>query len=140
MTPVEVAQHLVDAGFTGWQVVTMTAIAGAESAYDPHAVHVVDSNPEAKAYRSIDMGLFQINDFWWEQALRDADILKPGLPASVQLLDPAINARAARFVWVESGDGDPHEGYEAWTTWREDLHLPFMCAAEKAAREIGVEL
>lgn len=138
MTPTEAAQHLVDAGFTGWQVVTMTAIAGAESGFEPHAVHVVDSNPSSKAYRSIDMGLFQINDFWWEAALRNADILKPGLPASVQLLDPAINARAAWFVFIESGgDEDPHEGYEAWTTWRVDRHLPFMCDAEAAANDVG---
>lgn len=145
MTPVETAQHLVDVGFTGWTVVTMGAIAIPESTNPAQrgfinelSMHLVKSNPESRAYLSVDWGAWGINDYWWEAALRQNEILVPGRPVSMQLLDPAINARAARFVFIESGgDEDPHEGYQAWVTWRKDLHLPFMCDAEQAAREVG---
>lgn len=145
MTPTEASQHLVDAGFTGWTVVTMGAIAIPESTnpaqrgfVNEHSMHLVKSNPESRAYLSVDWGAWGINDYWWEASLRSAGILVPGLPVSMQLLQPAICAKAARHVFVEAGGlDDAHEGYDQWVTWRKDLHLPFMCDAEQAAREVG---
>lgn len=145
MTPVEAAQHLGEAGFTGWQVVTMGAIAIPESTnpaqrgfINEHSHHLNDRDPESRAYLSVDWGAWGINDFWWEKRLREEGILVPELPVSMQLLQPAICARAARFIFFDTGGlDDPHQGYSQWNAWERDLHLPFMCDAEAAAREIG---
>lgn len=149
LTPVEVAQHLVDAGFTGWEVVTMGAIAVPETTnrageIDAHAVHVVDRDPEAAAYRSVDWGAWQINDYWQRflipRVLDDLGI-DPTLPWSQSLLDPAICAKVARAVFLDAGgDTEPSKGYSRWATWENDMHLPFFCDALAAAREVGVDV
>lgn len=149
MTPVEAAQHLADTGFEGWQVAVMTAIAGAESGYDEHAFHLLDSNPESRAYLSVDWGLVQDNDHWLMarpegggpslyEELVAAGVLRDDLPLSQQLLDPAINCKVARAIFEKAGgDEEPWRGYQRWTTWKFDLHMPFMERAIVAAREIG---
>jgi hypothetical protein len=133
MTPVEAARELVSAKFTGWQVVVMGAIGAAESGLDELAVNINDDDPTSPAYLSVDWGVWQINDYWWRH------LLDSQLPASMQLLDRHVNARAARSVFVQSGGlKDAPTGFSAWIVYQKKAHLPFMVAARSAARLVGV--
>lgn len=146
-TPLDAAQALVNAGFEGWTVVTMGAIAVPETTnrrgkIDELAWHrVITEDPEAPANLSADHGGWQINDFWQRLLMRvlmDKGLLDPILPLSQQLADLQINAHVARAVFLDAGgDEEPWMGYKRWTTWRRDLHMPFVGDAEAAAREIG---
>lgn len=138
---VEVAQHAVDAGWKGWQVVDAVAIAKAESGHDAYAIGVVgapertladgtvEPNP---AYRSLDVGLWQINSFW-----------HPAQPI-VDMLDPAKNAAYAFKMWTakfESAPGDwadrVHAAWRQWAVYKAGMHVAYKSAAVDAARAVG---
>ena len=130
-TFVQVAQLAADAGFTGYQVTTMVAISKAESNHDAYAIGVVD-NPTSPAHRSIDVGLWQINSYWWPTVLLAV------------LLDPAGNAGQARKVFesrFNSAEGGytarVRAGYAAWHVYTSGAHKQFIAAADEAARTIG---
>ncbi len=133
----EVAKLAVAAGWSGWQVVTATAVARAESGLDGYAVGVVGSptRPDGTpnpAYRSLDVGLWQINTYWWpSHKLSD-------------LLDPIYNAGAAGKMWQAKFAAvtgtyavKVHEAWSAWAVYSAGAHEPYMPAAVDAAREIG---
>jgi hypothetical protein len=115
MSAEEVAQVLYQAGFRGDDLVQMVAIGARESGYRPDA-HRTNTDP-AKLVG--DFGLFQINYPNDTPALRAAI----GMTDREQLLDPAVNARAAFYLYQRAGlrpwtagpggfnvDGDPSFG------------------------------
>jgi len=143
LTPLRVARMLVLERFTGWEVVTLGAIGRAESGLDAHAVNVNDHDPEADSYRSCDWSIWQINDYWWESALRAAGILNVTQPTSQQLLRPRLNVRALRFVFDTAlfvADGDIEAAYSQWNVYKSGAHVPFMHDARIAANEAGVDV
>ena len=131
----EVARLAVVAGFTGYQVVTMTAISKAESNHDAYAVGVVDNPaaPDSPSYRSLDVGLWQVNTYWW-----------PNVPVA-ELLDPAGNARQARRVFTSRFDAAKGTwaervkvAYSGWAVYKAGAHERHMPAAFQAAHAVGV--
>jgi hypothetical protein len=122
-TPDEIAQLLARAGAQGWTVVTMGAIAVAESGRNAYAVNV-NHSPEKPSHRSIDVGLFQINTFFNPQhAIKD-------------LLDPEYNVGVALRILASAGG--PPSGYARWNTYKAGAHTPYLTEARAAARRIGV--
>jgi hypothetical protein len=138
---VDVATKVAAAGFTGWQIITGTAVIGAESRFDAYAVNVIgerfraDGKPNP-AYRSLDIGLFQVNTYW-----------HPGFKIA-DLLDSDRNIAAARLIFLERWEAKPNLGWNAWTayawsawvTYKNGLHKPFESAAVTAAREAGLDI
>lgn len=138
LSPFDIAERLLDAGFDGWQVVTGGAVVAAESGRDFYAVHVVDREFRADgapnpAFRSLDVGGGQINTYWWPQfAIRD-------------LLDPAGNAAAMRYIWLDRFDSRLTDtwamrtayAWSAWAVYESGAHEQYLSAAVDAAREAG---
>jgi hypothetical protein len=127
------ARWLIDAGFVGWQVVTMNAIGCAESRLDPLAVHRVNK-PGSLGDGSLDHGWLQLNDYWQRRVLMSELLLE--LPVSTQLANGATCARVARQVFL--GPGNVIQGYNLWNTYITGAHLPFLPEARAAARSLGV--
>jgi hypothetical protein len=82
----------------------MGAICPPESGRDCHESHTNTHDPTKKTYLSVDWGLFQINDYTWQRFLIAKGVLDPARPISQQLLDPDMNVRAARVVYLEGPD------------------------------------
>jgi len=143
LTPLRVAKMLVLEGFTGWQVVTLGAIARAESGLDAHAVNVNDHDTEADSYRSCDWGLWQINAYWWQAPLTVEGILNVSQPISQQLLRPRTNVKAVRFVFdaaLSAAEGIVPKAYEQWNVVKTGAHKPFLHDARKAAEDAGADV
>jgi hypothetical protein len=135
----DAARILADTGWVGWQIVVMGAIGYAESALNPHAVHLVDGNPLSPWYLSLDLGWLQVNDAANGALLVSKGVLTPLRAASQQLLDPLTCAKAARAVFESrGGPRDPIAGYNAWTTFKSGAYAPFKAPALRAARAVGV--
>lgn len=88
LTPAEVRQHIINAGFTGSQVKTMLCLAYAESSFDTLAHSYAGAR-----------GLFQIMPF-------HAGATCPGISLEA-LWNPAANAKCARRVFLA-------QGFNAW--------------------------
>lgn len=137
VAPNDVAKVAVAAGWKGWQVVTATAIAKAESGHNAYAINVVGnelrvdgtSNP---AYRSLDVGLWQVNTYWWPSAtVKD-------------LLDPTKNAGQAFAIWngmygktAGTYSAKVTAAWDQWAVYAAGLHEQYLPAAVDAARAIG---
>jgi hypothetical protein len=129
-TPVEVAARAAyDAGFRGQDLVDMVAIAGRESGYDPEA-HRTDQDP---ARGSGDRGLWQIN-YIWDDQLRAAGIIDDW----TDLLDPAVNALAAKYVFDHQGLAAWGAGPGGWTEDGDAFYGTDRAEAERAARDLGL--
>lgn len=127
ISPVDTAYFLLEAGFVGWQVVRFGAIAAAESALNAYAINV-NHIPGSIAHRSLDIGLLQINSFFW---------LSESVSISL-LLDPAGNCRTAFDIFKYFGGlRDPVKGYNAWASYRNRTFVPFHSQAYAAAEEAG---
>jgi hypothetical protein len=123
LTSDEIAELLIEAGGKGWTVVTMGAIAAAESGRNAYAINV-NHSPEKASHRSIDVGLFQINSFFNPRhAIKD-------------LLDPSYNTRVA--LAVLAGAGGPPTGYRRWNAYTANMHTAHLSEARAAARRKGV--
>lgn len=92
------------AGFTGSQIPIMVAIALAESSGNPGATHT-NSNG------STDYGLWQINSVH---------------NFSGNLLDPQVNAAAARTVFNS-------QGFQAWSTYNSGAYTRYLGRGQAAA-------
>ena len=143
--PVDVVRLVMEAGWKGWHVVTATAIAKAESNHDAYAVGVVKTeernSPETgemgelepnPAWRSLDVGLFQINTHWHPQH-KIAD-----------LLDPAYNTAAAYKLWQGTFDRTAgswadrtHAAWSPWAVYDTGAFEQYLSMAAQAAREAG---
>lgn len=121
----DVTMHLLAEGAAGWTVVTMGAIAMAESGRDGYAVNV-NHSPGQPSHRSLDIGLFQINTFWNpNHTIRD-------------LLGPVYNVRTALAILRAAGG--PGDGYNRWNTYRAGAHLPFLHECRESAQRLGVNI
>ncbi len=99
LTQEQVAQILYQAGWRGEDLVTMLAIGGRESKYNPAAHRTDNPNPTAQTG---DYGLFQINSVhlgFLKQAI--------GITQMSDLLDPVVNAKAALALKNKSGGFSP---------------------------------
>jgi hypothetical protein len=141
-TYIEVAEHLLNGGFTGWSVRTMGAICMAESGRNPHAHGLNDKSPESRAYLTEDHGLLQINDYWGPLVL-SYDLMKDfiRLEKSFSQLakDPIWNCRAARQMfelrWFETGEYS--KGFTCWSAFNNGSFEKFMPEALIAAKAVG---
>lgn len=115
LSPAQVYSAAVGAGFSPAQAVTMTAIAGAESGFNPNAHNPV---PPDDSY-----GLWQINMLG---SLGPARRSAFGISSNAALYDPATNARAAKQVF----DG---QGLRAWSTYSSGAYLKYLPQAQAAA-------
>ena len=113
VTPTQAAQWLLETGFEGFQVIRMGQILAAESGLDAYAVNVVDS--PGPAFRSLDVGLGQVNTYWGSPYTAEVwveDIV-------TELLDPEANLAVCRRIFLARGGArDPLAGYNAWNVWR----------------------
>jgi hypothetical protein len=106
LSSAQVGQILYQAGFRGQQIADMAAIAFRESSWRP-AAHRTDQNPAAL---SGDRGLFQIN------YVHDARLIQAGIIKSrTDLFDPVTNARAAFWLFQQSGLAPWTAGPGGWT-------------------------
>lgn len=123
LTSDEIADLLIRTGGQGWTIVTMGAIAAAESARNAYAVNV-NHSPEKPSHRSVDVGLFQINSFYHPRhAIKD-------------LLDPRYNTRLALAILTAAGG--PPAGYRRWNAYTAGLHTVHLSEARAAAQRQGV--
>lgn len=93
----------VQAGFSGSDAITMTAIDQAESSGNTNAINYVPC-----------VGIAQIN----VKAHPEYTI--------AQMMDPALNAAAARKVFQS-------QGFQAWTTYTSGAYKKYLAAATAAA-------
>lgn len=99
-------------------IVTFTAIVLAESGGNAYAVGV-NGNPNRPSYRSLDVGLFQINTYWHPQY------------SIANLLDPLANTLAARTLsggWAT---------FAPWNAWHNGAFNAFVPRAYAAAQGLG---
>jgi hypothetical protein len=115
LTAAQVYQYAVGAGFTPAQATVMTAIAGAESGYNPNAYN---GTPPDNSY-----GLWQINMIG---SLGPARRSQLGLASNNALFDPATNARAAKAVFDSQGFG-------AWSTYSSGSYQRYLSGAQTAS-------
>jgi|SRR5262245_49445229 len=108
---VKVAQAAHAAGFRDQTLVTMVAIARAESGWDPRA-----HNPDPP---DNSFGLWQINMIG---ALGPERRKLLGIDSNEELFDPATNARAAKLIQKQ-------QGFEAWSVF---LHGTFKAHLDDA--------
>lgn len=109
------------AGFTGKALVTIVAIAGCESGYNPQ---ILNNNPSTGDYS---VGLFQINYFGSLLGPRTAAY---GSPSQLQN-DPQAQARAAYSI---SNGG---ANFTPWTTYISGCYLKNLPAASAAVASTG---
>lgn len=97
------AAAAIQAAGTDWDVVVMTAIAGAESGWDTAAISPTH-----------DYGLMQVNINAW-----------PELFQNYQWSDPGQNAQMGHHVWTI-------QGYRAWTTYTSGAYRKYLGQAQDA--------
>jgi Lysozyme like domain len=103
------AQVAAAAGFTGPDLVTAVAVAGAESSYDPLVRNSIGAS-----------GLWQI--------LQSAH---PDLFARYNWRDPGQNATMAYSVWKAAGGS-----WTPWTTWTSGAYLTHLVEARTAVQTL----
>src|SRR5689334_2109080 len=115
LAPSSVYQLARAAGFTPAQAVTMTAIAGAESGWNPNAV---GDTGLADATWGPSIGLWQVRSL-------NAQAGTGGPRDATRLKDPAFNAYAARQVYTEQGFG-------AWSTFTNGRFRNYLGASSSS--------
>jgi len=116
LTPAQVYQYARGGGFSPADAVTMTAIAGAESGYNPQAHN---PTPPDDSY-----GLWQINMLGAMGPQRRAQL---GITSNAALYDPATNARAAYMIFRG-------QGLRAWSTYTNGSYRANLPSAQSAAK------
>ena len=133
ITTDEAARALIDAGFTGWQVVTMGAIGVAESGLELYAVNPNDHDPSKVSFLWPDLGWLQINSFWNNSIIADHDY--------GAIFDPLGNAKRARRIFIDAGGlTNPLAGYKRWNTYGTINYQEALPEARAAARRQGVRV
>ena len=113
----EIARTLRVAGFPEDKVVTMTAIAMAESSGDSAAIN---NNPNTG---DLSYGLWQINMIG-DMGPERRKLF--GIKSNEELLDPLTNAKAAYEIYKL-------QGYAAWSVYKSGKYRDYMVSAKKAA-------
>jgi hypothetical protein len=116
----KVAEVAHDAGFRDQTLVTMVAIARAESGWDPRAHN---PTPPDNSF-----GLWQINMIGNLGPERRKLF---GIDSNDELFDPATNARAAKIIHKQ-------QGFDAWSVFRHNTHKQFLDDALDAVKEFGL--
>jgi Lysozyme like domain len=114
MSGAKVALAARDAGFRDETLVTMVAIARAESGWDPRAHN---ATPPDDSY-----GLWQINMLGKLGPERRREF---GIETNDALFDPATNARAARLIHKQ-------QGLRAWSVFKHGTYEKFIDDARTA--------
>lgn len=112
LSPHEMAWCLLQAGFTGADIVIGVAVGLAESKGDTDALGHVDASP------NFDHGVWQISGKWHGEKFQQYPNWR----------DPLDNARLARLVFLEAGSK-----WTAWTTFKNGSHLAWMDEGKLAA-------
>lgn len=94
-----IARMLLDAGFTGESAVVAFAIIIAESGGNAWAINLNTHDPDSDSYLSLDKGICQWNDYWW-------DIAK-----GPEAFDPEVSIRKMFEVSKQGTD------YSAWNAY-----------------------
>ena len=123
LADVEIARYALGAGFPRSEAVTAVAVALAESGGDP-ASHNDNAATGDDSY-----GLWQINMLGGLGAPRRREF---GIARNQELLQPAVNARAAFLVWKDAG-----RRWLPWSTWKHGSHRQFLGRAERAVEAVG---
>lgn len=121
LSDVEIAAHARDAGFWGQNLITMVAVALAESGGDPDNVGD-EALVTTKWGPSI--GLAQVRSLWADRGTgrsRDPD----------RLTDPAFNLRAA---WEISSGGT---NFRPWSMWTNQKYQHFLDRARAAVAQLA---
>jgi hypothetical protein len=120
LTPEQVAIMAKDAGWSGDDIATAVAVAGAESDYVSTALNGV---PPDLSY-----GLMQVNMHGDMGPKRRQAF---GISTNEELYDPWTNMQAARqvFLWHQQSQGD---GWKGWTTHGGSRYESFLPAASAA--------
>lgn len=128
LTQEQTANHLYNAGFRGDALWQMTALAGRESGYDPGA----HGSERPRHELSGDRGLFQIN-YVWDQQLMRAGIIR----SRADLLNPAINAKAAKYLYDQEGLSPWNAANGRWNANGTPMHGTdrFVAGAKAAAQK-----
>lgn len=111
ITPLSIYQYAVNAGFSGIDAITATAIALAESAGNPQAY-----NPETAAGAPQGKGSFGL----WQIYLN----AHPEY-ANANLYDPQTNASAAYSIYSAAGDS-----FSPWSTFNSGAYQAFVSQVE----------
>ena len=146
LTPDDIAELLVHAGFTGWSVRTMGAIAMAESLGYAWAHGLNNENSgtpsTSAAYLAEGHGVFGMDDYWIPATFRTHGLLAPlrdGARSFSQLAkNPEWNAQMTRQVFLlRAFTHGWSEAYTAWSSYNHGRHEQFLPEASAAARRIG---
>lgn len=118
LSPDEIVTLLASQMELDWHCINLCAIVLAESGGHIHAVNLNDKHPASKAYLSLDLGLFQLNQ-WWHPALPIRDHFTPAAQLAFLLV-----FTKRRYAW----------GYDwsSWTTWRTGAVWPLLGTARAA--------
>ena len=122
----EVAGICLTAGLTPWESVTAVSIAWAESGGNAYAIGINDQDPTAKAYLSMDVGMWQTNDYWHPEIAS-----KTALTPELQILEVMrISKRTGSWGYV-------YHVWTAWSTYNAGLHKRFTQQAYWAVKAAG---
>lgn len=110
----QIAVYASNAGFSGDALVTIVAIALAESGGNPNAY-----NPETASGAGANQGSYGL----WQIFLMD----NPQY-ANENLYDPQTNANAARDIYNNSGFG-------AWSTYSDGSYLSYVAEAQASVSQ-----
>ena len=101
-----------------WNAINCVAIGLAESGGYEWATNLVDHNPDASAFLSLDLGIWQTNTFWHPNlGIRDA-------------YTPEV-----QIVYVEKiakKEGEWGYDWSLWVTWKNGAYKQFLGAAREA--------
>jgi hypothetical protein len=117
LSPTDIAQLGSNAGFSGNDLVTATAIGLAESGGNPSAY-----NPETQAGAAPGAGSYGIFQIF--------STAHPNYSTS-QLLDPQQNANAAYDIYDSAG------GFSPWSTYNNGSYQNFLGQAQQAVDSLG---
>lgn len=106
-TPYEIANVVFDADprLQEWQGINCIAVALGESGGYEAAIHLNDSNPTAASYLSLDLGMWQINTFYYPQF------------SAKTLFTPALQLKLAVVPIAQPPAGKWAFNWNPWLTW-----------------------
>ncbi|MGH3434506.1 MAG: transglycosylase SLT domain-containing protein [Thermocrispum sp.] len=116
LSPADIAQHALDAGFRGDALTTAVAVAMAESGGDPRAHN---ATPPDNSY-----GLWQINMLG---GLGPARRDQFDLESNRELFRPSENAGAAKQIFDDAGDS-----WGPWSTYTNGAYRQYLDEARRA--------
>lgn len=118
LTDLQIAEIVLEQLPADWNAISCVAIALAESGGWTKAVNVVDHDPDARAFNSLDLGLWQTNTYW-----------HPAVQ-SQQAFDPHSQMRYVAEISKKPNAWS--RNWSLWTTYKTGAHRPFLGRARHA--------